>query len=189
MTITKSGNNQSSQVRPWVRFLARNLDISLSQLIIGFLLGLLLGTVFPDFVDSTSKNRTNSMILNLVSLAIYFVFEAILLSTWGTTPGKSLLKVHIRTTSGKKLDFFQALNRSFQVFVLGLGLGLPGIQLWRAYVSYKELTKRSTTIWDQSTKCVVSHQEIGETRWAIYVGVVTLLFSLLVSIIFMATSP
>jgi len=63
-----------------------------------------------------------------LGLAIPFVWlflEALLLSTWGTTPGKWLFKTWVADAMGNRLSFMDALSRSFSVWFMGLGFGLP----------------------------------------------------------------
>jgi len=44
---------------------------------------------------------------------LWAFIEAFLLSSWGTTPGKSLFGVVVRDENGNKLSFFQSLKRAF----------------------------------------------------------------------------
>jgi len=87
-----------------------------------------------------------------------------LLSTWGSTPGKSLLKITLRSSTGDKLSFSSALNRSFSVWWRGLGTGFPIASLFTLIVAYKNLSGNGVTTWDREGNFSVSHNRIGALR-------------------------
>jgi RDD family len=102
-----------------------------------------------------------------------------MLSSWGTTPGKALSKIQLRCQNGSKLSYSQALNRSFLVAVKGLGLGLPLISLVTLVNSYNDLTKNGKTSWDRDGNFSVSHQIIGLIRGLILISILLLYFVLI----------
>ncbi len=104
----------------------------------------------------------------LLLLAYNFV-EPILLSSWGTTPRRSFLKVTLRREDGRKLTYRQGLKRAFSVWLKGLGLGIPIIALFTQIASYNQLTKQGSTSWDREGKYRVSHRPIGIVRIALAV--------------------
>jgi hypothetical protein len=59
------------------------------------------------------------------------------------------------------LSFSEALNRSFLVFVQGVGLGIPFVALFTQLFAYRRLTKTGTTLWDTSTKRSGAPQKVG----------------------------
>ena len=84
-----------SQVRPLVRFWARMFDVSCFSLVGG----VIQGVIAPHLEK-----------LNLVALEMMLVFawvfvEALLLSSFQTTPGKGLFKTKIALTSGSPINF------------------------------------------------------------------------------------
>lgn len=141
-------------VRPWVRYWARNMDYYLAA----FPIGLLLGIVAPFVVGLPD------VVLGVLILPICAIFEAVLLSTWGYTPGKWLLKVKVRTEAGERLSFSEALKRSFSVLYHGLGLGIPVVVLITNVRSFEQLKDAGTTKWDQAGGLVVTHDRIGMLR-------------------------
>lgn len=141
------------QVRPWVRYLARIYDIW----VCAFLIGLVAGTAgvlvdIPEFA---------------LGLAIPFVWvfmESLLLSTWGTTPGKWLFKTWVADAMGNRLSFMDALSRSFSVWFMGLGFGLPIVSLITLIASYMKLKDQGLTSWDRDGRFAVIHERIGAPR-------------------------
>jgi len=143
-----------SQVRPWVRYCARGIDYLLFSPIAGF--------VFAIFAPSLLD--TPEIFINMLISFIWVFVEATLLSTWGTTPGKWLLRTTLRDSAGNKLTFPRALDRSFSVWWRGMGIGFPIVTLITLIVAYGKLTKEGVTTWDQKGGFVVSHNKIGTLR-------------------------
>ena len=76
--------------RPWVRYWARILDMILLGIPSGVLTGLLIGFLFPVFFT-----RGGFLIIGFFALPATFVMEAFILSIFGNTPAKAILKTKI----------------------------------------------------------------------------------------------
>ncbi len=155
-----------SQVRPWVRFWARYFDYIVFSLVVG----VVFSVVAPSVLDAPE------IFLNMLIIFIWVFVEASVLSTWGTTPGKWLLRTTLQDSAGNKLTFSRALNRSFSVWWRGIGIGFPIVSLITLIVAHVKLTKEGVTTWDRDGGFVVSHKKIGAIR-----VIVTILFFLLAS--------
>jgi len=159
-----------SQIRPWPRWAARNLDFALFSFLVGLIEGLIPQSVLniPDIA------------LNILIGFFYVFVEPIMLCSWGTTPGKALLKIRLRQQNGSKLSYLQALERSALVWIKGLGLGIRFISLFTLLNSYNVLTKEGKTSWDRDGNFSVSHQVIGPLR---IIVIVLLLLSCVVLVV------
>ena len=146
---------RTDSTHPWLRYWARYLDIVLC----GFGLGVVLAFVAPSVAD------VPEVILSIAVLLVWVFVEAALLSSWGTTPGKWLLRIKIKGPNDK-IDFSSALNRSFSVWYKGLGFGIPIVYLFTLMSSYKHLTKEGITPWDKDGGFTISFQKIGFFRMA-----------------------
>jgi len=150
----ESGKRTVSQKRPWVRWFARTIDVFGSQ----FLFGLVLALTYPASLDLPD------WVLVLAFLFAWVFVEAMFLASFGTTPGKWLLKTKVSGQDGEPPDFPKALRRSFGVWWRGLGLGLPVISLITQVAAYSKLKKEGITPWDRACGLVVSHKRIGFPR-------------------------
>jgi hypothetical protein len=83
---------------------------------------------------------------------------------FGTTPAKWLFGIRVAHADGNVLSFSESLNRSFLVFVQGVGLGIPFVALFTQLFAYRRLTKTGTTLWDTSSSAVVLHKKWGVFR-------------------------
>ena len=149
-----------SQVRPWVRYWARLIDIFLFCLCAGFVIGI----VAPQLLT------TNDLLMGVLFTFAWCFVEPIFLSSWGATPGKALLRVSVRNSDGSLLDYGSALSRSFDVWFRGLGIGIPLVTLFTHLAAYNTLTKNGITSWDSSRNLRVVHDTIGSVR--VFVAVV-----------------
>ena len=100
---------------PWRRLVARELDMSIYML--------------PWWIAMTRLGSTNWAFWLCGVLAMLFLpplLEGLLLSTWGTTPGKWLMGLHLRkhyVGEVSKPTFRDAFSRALYVYAAGYGFG------------------------------------------------------------------
>ena len=144
--------------RPWVRYWARKFDYFAFIMIIasvGYIIS-------PSFMDKAIMKHEYFLIF--VTVFIWNFIEAGLLSTWGTTPGKWLLKVSIRTNNDNKLNYQQAFSRAISVWFYGLGMLIPLVSFFTLLFSADKLSRKGITTWDKKGEFIVSHSIIGPLR-------------------------
>jgi hypothetical protein len=95
-----------------------------------------------------------------------------LITTFGWTPGKALLRVRVTNKNGSNLSFNQALSRSFSVWLNGLGTGLiPLVTLITNIKGYQHLSNKGVTKWDRDGRFKVTHRKVGITRTLITIAI------------------
>jgi len=140
-------------VNPQVRFLARFFDYALFLLVL-WGLHLLLGKNFP-------FNAFDQFIpLEYFS---WIPVEAFFLYSWGTTPGKFLLRTKLTQGRSKKLEFQTALKRSFNVWFRGIGMGIPVVNVLCMLFASSKLRMMGMTSWDREDNFKISHLPLA--RW------------------------
>ncbi len=162
---------EGSQVRPWVRYFARMIDITVGQ----------------TFIFMTSGNL--DLLHNLPTMpkhVMYFLFgwvliETCLMSTWGTTPGKWLMKIQVTDAQGRKLEMTQAFRRSLQVWIRGMGMGIPILSLITLMMSHGRLVQDGSTRWDQLGNLKVVHGRFTFRRIALAGLAFTFFFQVVVA--------
>jgi uncharacterized RDD family membrane protein YckC len=157
------------QVRPWVRYLARSSDLWIS----GFVTGLIAG--YAGVMTEIPR-----VVLGLTIPFAWLFVEALLLSTWGTTPGKWLFSTWVADATGNRLSYANALSRAFSVWFVGMGLCLPIVTVITLVVSYVKLKNQGITPWDREGRCAVIHEPLRPVR--ITVAIVALLAVLCLSV-------
>ena len=86
----------------FTRILARGVDYCLL-----YALGILVSLVLPVEVSNLFY-----IVYALTVPALFVSIEALLLSTWGSTPGKALLGITVLHKDGKKLSIHEAMRRA-----------------------------------------------------------------------------
>jgi uncharacterized RDD family membrane protein YckC len=152
------------QTRPWVRYWARSIDMTLINIVIG----VFIYSILPDELN----NRLVDQLIQFSALAVWIPIEAALISSFGCTPGKALLRVRVSDKDGSNLNFGRALSRSFGVWLNGLGTGLiPIVTLVTCLAAHSSLSKKGVTSWDQAGRFKVTHRKVGIIRALIAVAI------------------
>jgi len=132
--------------RPWRRYWARTLDTLLFSLPAGFIFGL----IFPQFTANAFKSG-GELVIGVFILPFVILCEACVLGGTGTTFGKWLLNIKlVRKMDGERINFPQALKRSFLVWVQGLAFGLPLVSLITMGFAASRIRRNCTASWDDS---------------------------------------
>ena len=149
---------------PWRRLFARTVDICTAGFALFLLLIFAFSATMPELAAGFAKAIENPIIASFVLYLVWLPAEAALLSRFGTTPSKWLFGIRVEHACGNVLSFSEALNRSFLVFVQGVGFGIPFVALFTQLFAYRRLTKTGTTLWDTSASAVVRHKKWGVFR-------------------------
>lgn len=149
---------EDSAPRPWLRWAARLIDFGCFSVVLG---------IGGELVSPGVAMRVNEYALNILALALMVPAEAMVLSGFGTTPGKALLRIRVTNADGSRLDFGTAFNRSFQVWMRGLALGIPVVMLFTMAFGYNRLTSTGSTHWDQALGLSVTHSKVSVLGWIV----------------------
>lgn len=136
------------------RFLARFFDYSIWLILLG-LLRLWVGHKFPTEL---------SEYLIPFEFFTWIPVEAALLSTWGTTPGKFVFKIHLQQGRKKKLDFATALRRSAIVWFRGFGMGIMVVNVLCMMMAAHRLQLHGKTSWDREENINVHYKYIKRPK-------------------------
>lgn len=169
--VVEPAKHAVSQVRPWVRYLARMTDLWIFSIMVGIAIGI----YFPSLLN------VPSVVLTMGILFVWVFQESILLTNCGTTPGKWLFKITVRDSRGRKLSFSDALNRSFSVLLKGMGAGIPIISLISLLGSRSKLKRDGITTWDEEGGYIVTHEKIGVARAIITTVIIGVFLCLIAS--------
>ena len=139
---------------PWIRFLARTTDY--------FLFILVLRGLHAYFSGPLPFGDWESMIP--FEYFLWIPFEALLLWSWGTTPGKWFLNIELRQGRRARPDFLSSLRRSFHVWFRGLGMGIPFLNVICLWVAFSRLKLLHQTSWDRDDQFQITHRLVPEWK-------------------------
>jgi uncharacterized RDD family membrane protein YckC len=168
----KVARTELDRPRPWLRFWARMLDYMWFFLFVLTIVGPWLPKEPPRLEHNPFLSHLVLDLFVLVPMLLYVPVEAWLLSKFGSTPGRALLRVQVRRLDGGLPTFTQALSRSFQVCVKGLALGLPLVYLIAMWWSRIMLVQRGVSSWDESAETRVEHGEAETWRYLVLFGII-----------------
>ncbi len=178
--FTVRGDELPQAPHPWRRYFARSLDVLIYSLIW--------------IVICSQLFRVNPLgqgfvrVLNfLIPYALMLIVEPVLLSTLGTTPGKWVFGLVLKTASGKKLTFSAAFDRILMVYRYGLGyLVIPIYSIYRLYVSYVAC-KKNELPWDEANAYTLTDKK--PVRIAAFFLAHIIIYLLLLSVLLQAQMP
>lgn len=147
-----------AQVRPWVRYWARMLDVYL------FCVALAVITTLNGVTLFEAPGR--EQVASLLAVFGWAFTEAGLLASFGTTPGKALLRIRLVPPphAGERVPYGVALTRSLRVWWRGLGAGLPLVSLFTLLRAHGRLKRHGASSWDIDGGWRVEHGRVGPWR-------------------------
>ena len=104
---------------PWRRYFARQFDFALYGLLWSLV------SQWGLRLNIGGSYVMLKVLSTVVGAVLMVVIEPFLLHFWGTTPGKWLFGMEIRTPNGEKLAIRTGFYRTWQVFNGGMGRDLP----------------------------------------------------------------
>ena len=130
---------------PWIRYFARSIDTAIYMILWNMFLSLIL--------------HINIMETGFAGLAadiiayncLFLLAEPLMLSRFGTTPGKLLFGLRVTAETGARLTHGKALHRTWTVLRAGCGFNLPVYWIIRMYKSYRACKDGETLDWEQET--------------------------------------
>jgi len=140
--------------RPWVRFWARMVDLSIYE-------AMALGVLLRTGEDVAEANAVTWLFMILWTIML----EASLLSWSGTTIGKWLFHISLSRPNGERLDFNASLYRTFMVWLRGLAFQFPLINFITMAVGYRNLVVNQESTWDRDGGTIVRHRKVSPIRW------------------------
>ena len=124
------------EIHPWRRFFARTLDYGLWGALISlvYIVLLRLRPLPGDFGNA---------LITILGMALFVPVEAWMISRFGTTPGKFALGIRLESIQGGNLTWGESLERSWNVYVRGMGCCVPMVEPAVKLVRYCQLTGRT----------------------------------------------
>lgn len=177
-----------AQPRPYIRFWARMFDCTLVYVLVHQVSGLsypqpVPGEPLAEWLARATESLNGPEMFAFartlfLSLLGWHVVEAGLLHLLGTTPGKALFGISVKTDDGQPLSGLTALGRSFYIYVLGVGFYWSPLFLLGTVFSFFRLSTTGMCLWDQHLRTRVEHRTLGPVRILLAIGAFFVLLTL-----------
>lgn len=105
-------------------------------------------------------------LIQLVAPMGTLLVQAAMIATFGTTPGKALSGLTVRTADGDRPGIGAALVRELMAWALGMGMGLSFVIPVTHALCYYRLSRRGLTHWDERLELTVQAGPLGPVRTA-----------------------
>ena len=158
---------------PWRRFFARSIDfwaITPPVVLLMVLGGL---QVSSDFASWLQEPRS-TWVIGFFAVPLMLAVEAILFWMFGSTVGKALLGISVRTESSRQLTLTESFQRQMGVYVYGLGAGVPLVNLVTTVRQYRRLKSGLQASYDED-RFVVTAVRLDVLRYVFVVAVLVLI--------------
>lgn len=145
-------------VAPWRRYFARYLDTMVHGTIGYLLLGYVGGSIAPDEVGKllTPREGLGGTFLDvIVSVFLAALVGAVVVGATGSSIGKAIFGVRVVDGTMRPIGLWRGLKRELTIWLIGLGTGIAVVSLITLVISYRRLTLRATTLWDQGQHLVL----------------------------------
>jgi uncharacterized RDD family membrane protein YckC len=161
----------------WPRFFARMFDVWWTTMLVGFALGYAL-RYSTDFV-SWINNPGSGQLFGLICIPVGLLLDAVVYTIAGNTPGKALLNLKAVTLRGEQIGFADYLNRNFRVWVYGLAMGIPLINLFTMARQSGRLGDGKPATYDEAT---MHRVRAGQSGFGRKLGFSVLFLAMLIGI-------
>lgn len=137
---------------PWRRYWARRFDY--------FLYSAAVTLLTHDFMYGAG-------IAALLTLPAMLFVEPMLLSLFGTTPGKALFGIRVTDPDGSRLNYQTALERTWTVMWEGMALNLPLVTLYFQYKGLQQAEQEQPLSWEEESE--LSYRDGKKWRYLLFV--------------------
>lgn len=164
----------AARARPFIRFWARMFDYTAVSVLIFQLSDVMVPEALPGDSMTEIFNRYMAEMQKPEALifarTLFFALigwhfiEAVLIHLFGTTPGKAIFGVKVKTEDGEPVPMKRALGRSFYVYVMGVGFYQFPLILIGMIFSFFRIQSTGNCLWDQHLKIRVENPPLGALR-------------------------
>lgn len=151
-SFNKSYGNQV--FRPWRRYFARIIDVSIYNLIWTFFIG------YVGHVNLSNENFAWQIADIVITVAMMVMIEPFLLNRFGTTFGKWIFGLRVEKADGTPLTYGEGLKRTWIIMGKGFGYWIPIYNLVRLYKSYRLCKDEEVQPWDEGVAYTIK-----DTKW------------------------
>lgn len=150
---------------PWKRYFARLIDETIYLIFWHMILSL------GFHMNIRQTGLAFVVIGTIMQSVLLLLVEPVMLSRFGTTPGKFLFGFRVSAESGARLTWREAYDRTGIVLKKGLGFYIPVYGLIREYSSYRDCKKGEILEWEEDNILTLDERHM---RWKVIAAVLVL---------------
>ncbi len=137
---------------PWRRYGARILDTTVNGFAAFILVAIGFYAIAPataDQVFSAFEGPAGPLLDTIATTLVAALVGGALIGTTGFTLGKWVFGIKVTGEGGRKIGIGAGIARDIEVWLKGMGAGIPIVALVTMLVAYNRLTTKKQTSWDE----------------------------------------
>lgn len=150
---------------PWKRYFARLIDETIYLIFWNLILAL------GFHMNIRQTGLAFVVIGTIMQSVLLLLVEPVMLSRFGTTPGKFLFGFRVSAESGARLTWREAYDRTGIVLKRGVGFYIPVYGFIREYSSYRDCKKGEILEWEEDNILTLDERHM---RWKVIAAVLVL---------------
>lgn len=158
---------------PWQRFFARSLDLGVYSLLWNVFLSLVLHINTRHFSVAACVSGI------LAQIMLMLLLEPVMLSLFGTTPGKRVFGIRVTGPEDGRLSWRAAFVRTVQVIGKGYGFFIPFYELVCLYRSCRACREGEMLEWEKDSTLVQEPQRRGLWKKGLLYAALTAAFAVI----------
>lgn len=165
---TPASNNEAAvapaSAYPWRRFFARLVDMTLLGLPTAIVVGVV-GSLLSLNFAIWLQNPGASTVLGWLLMPLFLLIEAAIYGMFGSTPGKALLGIVVKSGNGEQLSGADYAGRLRKLYWGGIGTGFPLVAWIMAIRQFIHCQRNRSTTYDAAGGFMVEGKPLGVVRW------------------------
>lgn len=172
--------------QPWRRYFARLMDYAFYDMLWAFLLFV----VFRQRYQLESSWIFRTMVMFVPAILLMVFIEPLLLSVFGTTPGKWVSGISVLHGEGRKLTYKEGLQRIWKLIHYGEGFYIPIYRECRIYEDMGiYLNQEKRLPWDEYCDCEYTFKDSKAVRILLYVAVYAVFIAAYIYMVLYSFTP
>jgi hypothetical protein len=172
---------------PWRRYFARSLDNMVVGTLTWVVIGAVLGVVNPSaavWMSSLFRQPYGPILDGMATVFVVIPGNAVIIGLTGLSIGKWVFGVRVTNRAGRPIGIGLALAREVQIWITGLGLGVPLASFIALVMSYSRLQDRRATGWDAQQRNLVVHRPANAVQAIMSILGVAVIVAILIALRF-----
>ena len=168
-------------VTPWRRYGARFLDNLFNGGLGIIVLSISFYAIAPASADqffTYFQGPEGRLLDTILTTFVASIISGLMIGATGTSLGKAIFGIKVLRKNKDKIGLIAGVGRDIEVWVKGLGLGIPIIALFTLINAYTSLKRNGTTSWD-SGRYIVMHRKSSAGQYLLNIiglSLIVLLF-------------
>jgi uncharacterized RDD family membrane protein YckC len=150
--ITDARGWSADDIAPWRRYGARMLDITVNGILGALVLGVAWFMIAPisaeRFFVFLETQQSGTFVETMIAFVVAGVVGGVIVGATGTSVGKGVFGIRVVDLEGNTIGILNGWKREAIVWVVGLGFGIPLVNLLAMIAAHRRLLSTGTTIWD-----------------------------------------